>query len=41
MLPPDVWVREEGGSIHCKDPFPSSSDQRQAAVEQNQSISAL
>lgn len=41
MLPPDVWVREEGGSTLSKDPFPSSSDQHQAAVEQNQSISVL
>lgn len=41
MLPPDVWVREEGGSILSKGPFPSSSDQCQAAVEKNQSISVL
>lgn len=41
MLPPDVRVREEGGSTLSKYPFPSSSDQHQAAVEQNQSISVL
>lgn len=40
MLPPDVRVRE-GGSILSKDPFPSSSDQHQAAVEQKRSISVL
>lgn len=41
MLPPDVRVREEGGSILGKDPFPSSSDQCQAPVEQKQAVSVL
>lgn len=34
-LPPDVWVRGEGGSILCKDPFCCSSDQHQVSVKQN------
>lgn len=41
MLPPDVWVSEEEGSILIEDPFPSSSDQFQIAVEQKQSVSEL
>lgn len=41
MLPPDVRVREEGGSILGKDPFPSSSDHCQAPVEQKQAVSVL
>lgn len=41
ILPPDVWVREERGSILSKDPFPSSSGQCQAPVEQKQAVSVL
>lgn len=41
MLPPDVWVREEGGNILGKDPFPSSFHQCQAAVKQKQSMNML
>lgn len=41
ILPPDVRVREEGGIILSKDPFPSSSDQCQAPLEQKQAVSVL
>lgn len=41
ILPPNVWVREEGGSALGKDPFPFSSGQFQAPVEQKQAVSVL